>query len=102
MPTSRGATTQHSIPWPSLAQSMPECYAQLSAAHGYALELFEEESLPECPLTCAFVQEPMARHPVCECQDTPLGEGFSAAIRKQGPSRAPPPEERPLEPEDPK
>lgn len=102
MPTSRGATTQHSIPWPSLAQSMPECYAQLSAARGYALELFEEENLPECPLTCAFVQEPMARHPVCECQDTPLGEGISAAIRKPGPSRAPPPEERPLEPEDPK
>jgi hypothetical protein len=102
MATSRGATTQHRIPWPSLAQSMPECYEKLSAARGYALSLFEDGNLTECPLTCAFIQEPTTRHPVCECQDTPLGEGVSAAVRKPSSSQPPPPEERPLEPEDPK
>ncbi len=102
MATSRGATTQHRIPWPSLAQSMPECYAQLSTVRSYALSLFEDGSLPECPLTCAFIQEPTSRHPVCECQETPLGEGMSAAARKPSASQPPPPEERPLEPEDPK
>ncbi|WP_224241696.1 hypothetical protein [Hyalangium gracile] len=102
MATSRGATTQHRIPWPSLSQSMPECYAKLSSVRGYALSLFEEGTQPGCPLTCAFVQETTTRPPVCECQETPLGEGISAAVRKSSASQPPPPEERPLEPEDPK
>ncbi len=102
MPTSRGATTQHRIPWPSLARSMPECHAALSSVSGYALALFEEESLPECPLTCAFVHETRTRRTQCECQPTPLGEGVGAAVRKPAPARAPLPEERELEPEDPK
>ncbi|MDY7229206.1 hypothetical protein [Hyalangium rubrum] len=102
MPTSRGVTTQHRIPWPSLAQSMPECHEELSAAKGYALALYEEGGQPECPLTCAFVHETRTRRTLCECQLTPLGEGVSAAVRKPSPSRAPPPEERELEPEDPK
>jgi hypothetical protein len=99
---SRGATTQHRIPWPSLAQSMPECHAQLSAVRGYTLALFEDGNMPECPLTCAFIHETRTRRTLCECQPTPLGEGVSAAARKPTPSRAPPPEEREREPEDPK
>ncbi|HEX8701383.1 MAG TPA: hypothetical protein VF815_21330 [Myxococcaceae bacterium] len=102
MPTSRGVTTQHRLPWPALAESMPECHADLSVVKGYALALYEEGYLPECPLTCAFVHEPRTRRTLCECQPTPLGEGLSAAPRKPSPSRAPPPEERELEPEDPK
>jgi hypothetical protein len=102
MPGSRGATTQHRIPWPSLAQSMPECHAELSSVRGYALSLFEEGNLPECPLTCAVVHETRTRRTLCECQPTPLGEGMSAAVRKAAPSRAPPREEREREPEDPK
>jgi hypothetical protein len=102
MPSSRGMTTQHRIPWPSLAQSMPECHAELSAVRGYAMALFEEENLPQCPLTCAFVHETRTRRTICECQPTPLGEGMGAAVRKSSPSRAPPPEEREREPEDPK
>lgn len=102
MPSSRGATTQHRIPWPSLAKSMPECHAELSAVRGYALALFEEEYLPQCPLTCAFVHETRTRRTICECQPTPQGEGVSAAARTSSPSRAPPPEERQREPEDPK
>jgi hypothetical protein len=102
MPTSRGATTQHRLPWSSLARSMPECHAELSAVKGYALALFEEGSLPECPLMCAFVHETRTRRSLCECQPTPLGEGVSAAFRKPGAPRTPPPEERQLEPEDPK
>lgn len=101
-PASRGATTQHRLPWPALTQSMPECHAELSAVRGYALALFEEGYLPECPMRCAFVHEPRTRRTLCECQPTPLGEGVSAALRKPSPSRAPPREERELEPEDPK
>lgn len=100
-PASRGVTTQHRIPWPSLAQSLPECHAELSAVRGYTLSLFEEGSLPECPATCAFVHEPRTRRTLCECQPTPLGEGMRAAVRRAPPSRAPPPEEREQEPEDP-
>ncbi|ADO70080.1 hypothetical protein [Stigmatella aurantiaca] len=100
--TSRGATTQHRLPWSSLAQSMPECHAELASGHGYALALFEEGSLPECALTCAFVYETRTRRTLCECPPTPLGEGVSAAVRRPKPSRLPPPEERRLEPEDPK
>jgi hypothetical protein len=102
MPGSRGVTTQHRIPWPSLAQTMPECAEQLSAARGYGLALFEEGRLRECPLTCAFVQETTTRPPVCECQETPLGEGLSTLPRKPGPAQPPPKEERQREPEDPK
>jgi hypothetical protein len=102
MPTSRGATTQHRLPWAALAQSMPECHAELSAARGYALALFEEGNMAECPLTCAFVHETLTRHTLCECQPTPLGEGVSAAIRKPSSSKAPNPKEREREPEDPK
>ncbi|HYH97854.1 hypothetical protein [Hyalangium sp.] len=101
-PTSRGATTQHRIPWPKLAQSMPECHAELSAVRGYALSLFEDGYLPECPLTCAFIHETRTRRTLCECQPTPLGESVGAASRKPEPSQPPPPEEREREPEDPK
>jgi hypothetical protein len=100
--TSRGATTQHRLPWSSLALSMPECYAELASGKGYALALFEEGSLPECALTCAFVHEARTRRTLCECPPTPLGEGVSAAPRRAKSSRLPPPEERRLEPEDPK
>ncbi len=46
MPTSRGVTTQHRLPWPSLAESMPECHAELSAVKGYALALSRRATCP--------------------------------------------------------
>ncbi|WZX20981.1 hypothetical protein NVS55_07590 [Myxococcus stipitatus] len=99
--TSRGLTTQHRLPWPSMAQTSPACHASLAQAKGFKLSLFEEGSQPECPTACAFVTEAATRRTVCECQPTPLGEGVAAPSRKKT-SREPPPEERELEPEDPK
>ncbi|WP_246137507.1 hypothetical protein [Myxococcus llanfairpwllgwyngyllgogerychwyrndrobwllllantysiliogogogochensis] len=99
--TSRGLTTQHRLPWPSLAQALPACHAALVQARGFNLALFEEGSQPECPTACAFVTETSSRRTVCECQPTPLGEGVAAPSRK-APSREPPREERELEPEDPR
>jgi hypothetical protein len=102
-PGGRGVTTQHRVPWASLAQSVPECHAELMGAKGYALALFEEGALPECNgRTCVFVQDLRTRRTACECQPTPLGEGVVAGPRRPAPSRAPPPGERELEPEDPK
>ncbi|WP_407667182.1 hypothetical protein [Myxococcus qinghaiensis] len=98
--TSRGLTTQHRLPWSSLAQALPMCHAALVQAQGFTLALFEEGSQPECPTACAFVTETSSRRTVCECQPTPLGEGVGAPSRK-APSREPPREERELEPDDP-
>ncbi|MBU8894303.1 hypothetical protein DRW03_11780 [Corallococcus sp. H22C18031201] len=98
--TSRGANTQHRLPWPSLAQTLPACHAALGAARGYALSLVEEGRQSECPTTCAFVTETASRRTVCECQPTPLGEGVAAPTKGSGP-QPPPVEERELEPEDP-
>lgn len=98
--TSRGLTTQHRLPWPTLAQTLPVCHAALVQAQGFTLALFEEGSQPECPTACAFVTETSSRRTVCECQPTPLGEGVGAPSRK-APSREPPREERELEPDDP-
>jgi hypothetical protein len=99
--TSRGLTTQHRLPWASLAQALPACHAALATATGFKLALFEEGRQPECPTACAFVTEAASRRTVCECQPTPLGEGVGLPSRAS-PSREPPPEERELEPEDPK
>nr|BDT31975.1 hypothetical protein MFMH1_16440 [Myxococcus sp. MH1] len=99
--TSRGLTTQHRLPWPSLAQSLPACHAALTQAKDFRLSLYEEARQPECPTACAFVTETATRRTVCECQPTPLGEGVAAPSRKKT-SREPPPEERELEPEDPR
>jgi hypothetical protein len=99
--TSRGPTTQHRLPWTSLAQALPACHAALATATGFKLALFEEGRQPECPTACAFVTEAASRRTVCECQPTPLGEGVGLPSRTS-PSREPPPEERELEPEDPK
>ncbi|GEN04984.1 hypothetical protein SAMN05443572_1011472 [Myxococcus fulvus] len=99
--TSRGLTTQHRLPWPSLAQSLPACHAALTQAKDFRLSLYEEARQPECPTACAFVTETASRRTVCECQPTPLGEGVAAPSRKKT-SREPPPEERELEPEDPR
>lgn len=102
-PGGRGVTTQHRVPWTSLAQSLPECQAELAGAKGYVFALFEDGALPECNgRTCVFVQDWRTRRTACECQPTPLGEGVLAGPRKPAPSRAPPREERELEPEDPK
>lgn len=102
-PGGRGVSMQNRVPWPSVARSLPECHAELSEAKGYALALFEDRALPECSgRTCAFVQDLRTRRTACECQPTPLGEGMVAGPRKPPPSRAPPREERELEPEDPK
>ncbi|WP_368670852.1 hypothetical protein [Myxococcus sp. AM010] len=99
--TSRGLTTQHRVPWRSLARTLPACHAALSSARGFTLGLFEEGRQPECPTACAFVTETVSRRTVCECQPTPLGEGVAMPARG-APSREPPPEERELEPEDPR
>jgi hypothetical protein len=99
--TSRGLTTQHRLPWASLAQGLPACHAALTTAAGFKLALFEEGRQPECPTACAFVTDAASRRTVCECQPTPLGEGVGLPSRR-APSREPPPEERELEPEDPK
>ncbi|QDF03005.1 hypothetical protein BHS04_07185 [Myxococcus xanthus] len=100
-PTSRGLTTQHRVPWRSLAQTLPACHAALSTARDFTLGLFEDGRQPECPTACAFVTETASRRTVCECQPTPLGEGVAMPARG-APSREPPPEERELEPEDPR
>ncbi|QSQ19717.1 hypothetical protein JY651_31065 [Pyxidicoccus parkwayensis] len=99
--TSRGLTTQHRLPWASLAQTLPACRAALATATGFKLALFEEGRQPECPTACAFVTEAASRRTVCECQPTPLGEGVGLPSRASH-SREPPKEERELEPEDPK
>ncbi|WP_343073344.1 hypothetical protein [Pyxidicoccus fallax] len=99
--TSRGLTTQHRLPWASLAQALPACHGALSTAAGFKLALFEEGRQPECPTACAFVTDSASRRTVCECQPTPLGEGVALPSRTSR-SREPPPEERELEPEDPK
>nr|WP_044889391.1 hypothetical protein [Myxococcus hansupus] len=99
--TSRGLTTQHRLPWRSLAQSLPACHAVLTTARDYTLALFEEGRQPECPTACVFVTEATSRRTVCECQPTPLGEGVAVPSRGAS-SREPPPEERELEPEDPR
>ncbi|MCP3138834.1 hypothetical protein [Pyxidicoccus xibeiensis] len=99
--TSRGLTTQHRVPWASLSQALPACHAALASATGFKLALFEEGRQPECPTACAFVTEQASRRTVCECQPTPLGEGVGVPSRTS-PSREPPPEERELEPEDPR
>ncbi|MGZ3457236.1 MAG: hypothetical protein ACXU86_01905 [Archangium sp.] len=100
-PTSRGVTTQHLVPWPRLAQAMPECSEALKSVRGYALALFEEGQLPECPNACVFVHQMSTRRTVCECQPTPLGDAV-AAPRQSKTSQPPTKKEREQEPEDPK
>jgi len=98
-PTSRGVTTQHLMPWPRLLQSMPECAEALQSVRGYALALFEEGQMPECPNACVFVHQSSTRRTVCECQPTPLGD---TVIPQRGHTPRPPTKkERQLEPEDP-
>ncbi|WP_434387937.1 hypothetical protein [Melittangium boletus] len=99
-PTSRGVTTQHLLPWPNLSRSLPECAEALQSARGFALALFEEGPMPECPNACAFVHESNTRRTVCECQPTPLGD---ALVPQRGSTPRPPTKkERELEPEDPR
>jgi hypothetical protein len=99
-PTTRGATTQHLVPWPRLAQAMPECGEALKAVRGYSLALFEEGQFQECPNACIFVHQPSTRRTVCECQPTPLGE--VAVPRRSNTPQPPTKKEREQEPEDPK
>ncbi|NPD29598.1 hypothetical protein [Corallococcus exiguus] len=99
--TTRGANTQHRLPWASLEKTLPACHAALQGAKSYVVSLVEEGRQPECPTTCAFVTESASRRTVCECQPTPLGEGVAVPTKGSGP-QPPPVEERELEPEDPK
>ncbi|QRN95223.1 hypothetical protein JRI60_40095 [Archangium violaceum] len=99
-PTSRGATTQHLVPWPRLAQSMPECSEALKSVRGYTLALFEEGQLQECPNACIFVHQPSTGRTVCECQPTPLGDTMAVPRRSNTP-KPPTQKEREQEPEDP-
>ena len=99
-PTSRGVTTQHLVPWPRLPQELPECAEALRTVRGYALALFEEGPLPECPNACVFVHQSSTQRTVCECQPTPLGD--LALPRRSETPRPPTKKERELEPEDPR
>ncbi len=99
-PTSRGVTTQHLVPWPRLAQAMPECSEALKSVHGYSLALFEEGQLQECPNACIFVHQPSTRRTICECQPTPLGD--MALPQRSNTPRPPTKKEREQEPEDPR
>ncbi len=100
-PTSRGVSTQHLVPWPKLAESMPECHEALMTARGYALELFEEGALAQCPNACIFVFQPSTRRTLCECQPSPLGDAMAVPRRSNLP-QLPTPREREQEPEDPR
>ena len=100
-PTSRGATTQHLVPWPRLAQAMPECSEALKTVRGYSLALFEEGQLQECPNACIFVHQPSTRRTLCECQPTPLGDAVAVPRRSNTP-QPPTKKEREREPEDPR
>lgn len=99
-PTSRGATTQHLVPWPRLTQAMPECNEALKTARSYALALFEEGQLQECPNACIFVHQSSTRRTICECQPTPLGDAVAVPRRSNTP-QPPTKKEREREPEDP-
>ena len=99
-PTSRGLTTQHLMPWPRLLRTMPECAEALKSVHDFALALFEEGALPECPNACVFVHQSSTRRTVCECQPTPLGDAAVVAPRGHLP-QPPTKKEREQEPEDP-
>ncbi len=98
-PTGRGVTTQHLVPWPRLARELPECHEALKSVRNYALALFEEGPLQECPNACLFVHQSSTRRTVCECQPTPLGDGV-ATPRKKGTAKPPTPKEREQEPDD--
>jgi hypothetical protein len=100
-PTSRGVTTQHLVPWPKLAEALPECHEALRAARGYTLALFEEGAMQQCPNACIFVHQPSTRRTVCECQPSPLGEG-AVVPRRDSSVQSPTPKEREQEPEDPR
>lgn len=100
-PTSRGVTTQHLLPWPRLAQTLPECAEALKSVHGFALALFEEGPLPECANACVFVHQASTRRTVCECQPTPLGDAVVVPPRSHLP-QPPTKKEREQEPEDPR
>jgi hypothetical protein len=78
---------------------MPECGEALKSVRGYALALFEEGQLQECPNACIFVNQPSTGRTVCECQPTPLGEG--AVPRRNTTPKPPTKKEREQEPEDP-
>ncbi|HZH14739.1 MAG TPA: hypothetical protein VE057_10325 [Archangium sp.] len=99
-PTSRGVTTQHLVPWPRLLQAMPECAEALKSVRGYALALFEEGQLQECPNACIFVHQGSTRRTVCECQPTPLGDAVATPQRSKT-SKPPTKKEREQEPDDP-
>jgi hypothetical protein len=105
----RGASTEHVLPWDGLQKALPDCAAELHRVNAFALGLFEEGALAECPGECAFVQELLTQRVTCECAPQLWGGGTESEarflklyrqllerVRKSG---AKPPAEEP-EPED--
>ncbi len=99
-----GVSTQHLLPWPSLAKSQPGCRQALAKATGARFGALSDGPAP-CPQLGVFVAEPSRAQLTCEGGRGLTGaSGLSEAtvldwLEKDLREAAPPPEEEPPDPE---
>jgi hypothetical protein len=72
-PSDRGTSTAQQFPWPAMERTFPACAGAIRQAEGFALALFEEGSLEQCPGQCAFVRHLRSGRLSCQCVDNPAG-----------------------------
>lgn len=73
-PGDRGSSTSQEFPWQALDRSFPACVSTLRRAQAFALALFEEGSLEQCPGQCAFARHLPTGRLSCECAIGPEGQ----------------------------
>jgi len=75
----RGMSTAQQFPWPAMERTFPACAAVIRQAESFALGLFEEGALNQCPGQCAFVRNLGTSRVSCQCADSPGRAGGSRA-----------------------
>src|SRR5262249_41853487 len=67
----RGMSTAQQFPWPAMERAFPACVGVIRQANSFALSLFEEGPLIQCPGQCAFVRQLGTSRVSCQCAKSP-------------------------------
>lgn len=75
----RGMSTAQQFPWPAMERTFPACAGVIRQAESFALGLFEEGALNQCPGQCAFVRHLATSRVSCQCANSPGRAGGTRA-----------------------
>lgn len=98
-PEDPGASLEVAIPWPALAQEMPECALEVAGVPAWTGELDVDAASRACSGSCVYAQELATGRTLCQCSGRP--SVVRVPTSAPAPGASPPAGPEPLDPSPP-